>query len=140
MNKPARDAAAAGAGFRATPRARVLDAAVTAWVVLWLALAVAVAQEVWGLSELSDSVVSAAAAVDATADVISSVEQLPFVDGLVGLRELERRVDVTAASARAAGRESTQHVHRLAILLGVAIALAPTVPLVALYVRVRRLL
>lgn len=117
-------------------RIRVLDALAVAWVLLWVALGWLVFHYVNGLASLSDTVVLAGRAVDSTASALSALSQLPFVGGRVnGLVESAHRA---AASAVVNGRASRHDVHELAVLLWIAVAVAPTVPLLVLYGLLRR--
>ena len=124
------------------PRIRVYDAAVATWAVLWLVVAVLVANDVRGLTELSDTVVTSATALDRTAQGLVSVQQtldaIPFAPEIADIEELRRAVARTAREARASGRSSKEHVERLALLLGIAIAVAPTLPVLAIYLPLRR--
>ena len=116
------------------PRARLvhlLDLAVLVWTVAWIVLALAVAREVRNLRELSDTVVVAGVAVEETGDLVSSLGSVPFVGGQVG--EVAARVREAGRSAQASGRESRDSTENLSLLLGISIALIPTLPLVGLY-------
>jgi hypothetical protein len=124
------------------PRIRVYDAAVATWVILWLVIAVLVSNDVRGLTQLSDTVVTSSAALDQTARSLVTVQRtldsIPFVPEIGDIEELRRRVARTAREARASGRASKEHVERLALLLGIAIAVAPTLPVIAIYLPLRR--
>ena len=82
--------------------------------------------EIEGLTVLSDTVVRSGQAIHQTADGLGSLGTLP----LVGERivELERRVQAQADLAIASGRSSRSNIAHLAVLIGVSVALMPTVP------------
>ena len=142
---------------------RTLDAALGVWVVLWLIAAVAVAASIRQLEDGGKAVVSAgdglvetsaglrraAGGLHETADALGAIDELPFVPGNPGVAiertadDVERfavRVRATAEDARATGVDAQESARTLAIVLGLAIALVPTLPIVALYLLLRRLI
>ena len=114
---------------------RLLDVAVILWLALWIALAVLVAQEVRDLRQLSDTVVVAGAAVEDTGDAVDSLGTIPFVGDRLG--KVADEVRVAGQSAQESGRESRSSIDDLSVLLGLAIGLVPTLPLLALYAPLR---
>lgn len=124
------------------PRVRIYDAALVTWALLWVVIAVLVAQDVRGLTDLSDTVVTSARALDQTAEALTTVEKtlndIPFVPEIRDIEDLRRAVAATARDARVSARSSREHVERLSLLLGFSIALAPTLPVLAVYLPLRR--
>jgi hypothetical protein len=146
----------------------VADLVVAAWSIVWIALGVVVAREVRQLNDLSETVVTAGQALDQTGDglrgtsqglrevhrALQVVESLPFVgreieENLEGaadsLDDIAREVEETARSAEASGRSSKESTDDLSVILGLAVALVPTLTLLAAYapfrsVRLRRAL
>jgi hypothetical protein len=110
---------------------RILDSLAVVWVCLWIGIGYLVFHEVRGLSSLSGTVILAGKAIDATASTIASISGLPLVGGQVA--ELARQAQDAARSAIANGRASRDDIDRLAVLLWIAIAAAPTAPLLVLY-------
>lgn len=142
---------------------RTLDVSLGVWVLIWLVAAVVVASSIKqledgaaavvtagdGLEETSAGLRRAAGGLRETARALDAVDQLPFVPGNPGAAvgrtaaDVDRfavRVRVTADDARAAGEDAQASASTLAIVLGLAIALVPTVPFVALYLLLRRLI
>lgn len=119
-------------------RVAIYDVALVLWTAVWLVVGVLVYRDVRAMSELSDPIVDAAAALEETAQGLSQVDDIPFVGEIANLPRIEQRVRVAARSARTSANESREHVARLAWLLGAAIALVPTLPLLALWIPVRR--
>ncbi len=142
---------------------RTLDVSLGVWVVVWLVAAVVVASSIRqledsgaavvtagdGLEETSAGLRRAAGGLHETADALGAIDELPFVPGNPGVAvertaaDVERfavRVRATADDARAAGRDAQDSARTLAIVLGLAIALVPTLPIVALYLLLRRLI
>ena len=146
----------------------VADLVVAAWSIVWIALGIVVAREVRQLNDLSETVVTAGQALDQTGDglrgtsqglrevhqALQVVESLPFVgrqieENLEGaadsLDDIAREVEETARSAEASGRSSKESTDDLSVILGLAVALAPTLTLLAAYapfrsIRLRRAL
>jgi hypothetical protein len=121
-------------------RRRILayDIALVLWAALWLVVGVLVHRAVVDLAGLSEPVVDAAAALEETAQGLRQVDEIPFVGEIANLPAIERDVRIAAASARASARESREDVEQLARLLGFTVALVPTLPLLALWIPVRR--
>ncbi len=145
------------------PTLRTLDVSLGVWVLVWLVAAVVVASSIKqleegaaavvtagdGLEETSAGLQRAAGGLHETADALDAVDQLPFVPGNPGeaverpAADVERfavRVRATADDAREAGEDAEASTRTLAIVLGLAIALVPTVPFVAFYLLLRRLI
>jgi hypothetical protein len=108
---------------------RTLDAALVAWVIAWLALGYWTAREVRELATVTSSVRSVGGAVEDAGDAISGLDRLPVVGGVVSepggaVAEAGRGAQRAADDARGAG-------NRLSVLLGLAVALIPTLPVLA---------
>jgi hypothetical protein len=115
---------------------RWLNLALAAWAGLWIGLGAWIGYEVNALRTLSDTVVKAGAAVQTTGDALETVARLPLLGS--GIRPLASQVRDAGVSAQASGRSSRGTIDRLAVLLGLAVGLVPTVPVLALYVPLRR--
>lgn len=114
---------------------RRIDVALAIWAAFWIAVAAYTAYEVAALRTLSHTVVKAGAATESTGHALAAVGHLPFVGGRIS--ELAAQAVAAGASARASGASTATTIDRLAVLLGIAIALIPTVPLLVLYVPLR---
>lgn len=113
-----------------------LDVAVAAWAVVWVLLALQVVQEVRGLQDLSRTVTRVGGAVEQTAGVLERLQGLPFgVGDEVG--EAAERVAEAGRSAVESGRSSRESVRSLSVLLGIAIGVIPSVPVLAFYLPLR---
>ncbi len=115
---------------------RLLDGLLVAWLLLWIGIGYLVYHYVNGLASLSNTVVLAGRAVDATASALTLISNIPFVGGQV--ENLTKTAHDAAQSALYNGQQSRSDVHNLAVLLWVALAAAPTTPLLALYALLRR--
>lgn len=114
---------------------RKADVLIAVWIAAWITLAVFVALQVLVLRDLSDTVVQAGVAVRSTGTELGALKSVPVVGP---------HVDVVASQAREAGRsaivngrKTRDSVETLAILLGIGVAAAGTVPALALYLFVR---
>ena len=103
------------------------DLLVTLWAAGWIVLGLVIAAEVRGLGDLSRTVTKAGTAVEASAQVLHRLEALPVVGGDVA--EPADRVAEAGRAAQSSGRSSRRSVRRLSVLLGIAIAIVPSAPL-----------
>jgi len=124
--------------FPRTPRPaarRLLDAAIILWAAAWIVVGLLVAREVRGLADLSRTVTAAGYALHEAGSTLGTLEGVPFVGEDVG--DVAERTERAGRSARESGRSSRESVESLATLLGLSIALAPSLPLIALYLPMR---
>jgi hypothetical protein len=110
---------------------RRLNVALAVWALFWVVLAAYTAYEVAALRALSHTVVKAGAATVSTGHAIAAVGHLPFVGGQIS--QLAAQAVAAGASARASGASTATTIDQLAVLLGIAIALIPTLPVLGLY-------
>jgi len=111
---------------------RALDAALIVWTVTWLWMGIAVATEVRGIADLSDTAGAVGRAVMGLGETIRG---LPLIgdQAAAPAEELDRAGRDAVASAQSA-RASAR---RVGVLLGISIALIPTLPLLAIYLPAR---
>jgi hypothetical protein len=110
---------------------RRLNVVAAIWAAFWIGIAAYTAYEIAALPDLSQTVVKAGAATESTGHAFQALSQLPFVGGRIA--HLAAQTVAAGASARASGASAAMTIDELAVLLGVAIGLIPTVPLLALY-------
>src|SRR5919202_2576434 len=112
-------------------RRRALDAALVAWVIVWCVLGFWVGREVHRLGGVTGSVRGVGGAVVDAGDAISGLKQLPIVGGAVA----SPGHDLTAAgrAAQQSADEARAGADRLAWLLGLSVALIPTLPVLAVF-------
>ena len=117
-------------------RRRSLSVIVALWVVLWLVVGVVTGLQIRQLTEVSDSLVESAEALDVAGTALQDIGRLP----LVGERPeaLGNQVRETALDIDRAGAASRETVRTVSVLLGVALVLIPIVPVVAVYLPLRR--
>jgi len=117
------------------PTLRLFDAALVAWMTLWLVLGIATGVTLWQASEVGDTLSRTGSAIGSAGTALADLADLP----LVGERpaELGREASATGADITARGPEVKAELRRLAVLLTIAIALIPTTPVLGLYVPLR---
>jgi hypothetical protein len=124
--------------FPRTPRRStrvLLDLALLLWVAVWIVVGLWVGREVKGLTDLSRTVIAAGLALEEAGGALQTLDDLPFVgEDVSGVGE---RTERAGESARLSGRSSRESIESLSVLLGVSIAVAPTLPLLLLYVPMR---
>jgi hypothetical protein len=116
-------------------RSRIVRILFGVWTLGWIGMGLWVDHEIEGLTALSDTVVRSGQAIRQTADGLGSLGSLPFVGERIV--DLERRVRAQADLAIASGRASRSNISRLAVLIGVSVALIPTVPPLAAWLLLR---
>lgn len=114
------------------------DAFVTFWVVLWATVGFLTALQVWSLSTVRDAAFASARAADTAGRGLQEISRLPLVPD--GPGELGEQVRSAARETRASASQIEEDLRQLALLLGVAVALVPSAPLLAGYLpdRLRR--
>lgn len=117
----------------------VLDAALIVWTIVWIVIAVAISREVQDLAELSDTVTTVGAAAEASGAALGLLGDLPVVGDAVGstLDEPAAEIQEAGRSAQESGARSRESVDALSVLLGLAVALIPSTPLLGLYLPAR---
>lgn len=114
---------------------RLLRLGFAVWAIVWIALAAATAYELYVLRDLADTLTKTGVAVDTAAKALQAVAGIPFVGGEV--HALADQARAAGDSAVASGQSSRGTTTDLAVLIGVAIALIPTVPVLGLYLPLR---
>jgi hypothetical protein len=125
--------------YPAAPRGRLftfLDALLVVWVAGWIVYGFAVHRDVERMKSVSDTLVRTGRAVDASAAALKPLRSLPFGVG-DRVAALADQVHGVALSAEQSGNDSRDAINVLALELGLAIALIPTLPLVAIYAPLR---
>jgi len=123
-------------GLPAGRRLIALDVALALWAVVWVVLALEVATEVRGLSDLSSTVSRVGTAVEESGKALSELTNLPLGLG-DRLDEPAKRIEEAGRSANASGRSSRESVDSLSKLLAVAIGVIPSLPLLGFYLPLR---
>ncbi|MGH2873438.1 MAG: hypothetical protein ACRDL5_13385, partial [Solirubrobacteraceae bacterium] len=128
----------ASASSRLLPSAhalRVVDLAMAIWVAVWIGLGVAIGIDIHHLARLSQTMAADGTAVEQVGRSLSSLSSLPLIGG-----EFARTgAAVSRAGARAVtgGASSGVSFRELSVLLAIAVALVPSVPVVVFYLPLR---
>jgi hypothetical protein len=115
-------------------RRRLVDATVLAWVLAWALLGYTAGRALDRVSEVTRSAEGASAAVVRTGESIRDVD-VPVVGPV--FKDAGNSVIKAGRDAQAQARDSGHTVRRASILLGLAIWLVPTLPLLVLYAPAR---
>lgn len=115
----------------------LLGVFVVVWTVVWIVVGIRVQHEVQTLRQLSTTVITTGGAVKQTGDALQSLGSIPFVGADVA--RVGRQVSAAGVDARRSGRSSRSAVGSLGTLLGVSIALVPSIPMIVLFLVTLRL-
>lgn len=108
-----------------------LDVLVAAWVLVWLVLGLKVGTEVSGLKELSGTVRTTGSAVEAAGRTLQSLGDLPVVGSQ--LSDSAQQIADAGRSVVRSGRAGRESIESLSVLLGLAVALIPALPVACFY-------
>jgi len=109
----------------------------TVYMLASLAVDAAVGWHIWSLAELHRSLPEAADALTLTASAVGLVGQVPVVGAGAGAGQLAGSITDTAEEVRRNAVTARRQVHVLLVVVAVAIALLPTLPLVVVYLPLR---
>ncbi len=118
-----------------TSTLRLLDALALCWLVLWLALGAASGWTLWQLSDLGDTITSSGQAIDSAGRALQQLGGVPVIGREPA--QLGEQAVATAADISARGQEVKSELRQLAVLLGLAIMVMPTTPVLGLYLPLR---
>lgn len=113
----------------------LIDLALAAWVCAWIAIGVAIGIEVSHLSALSKTVVKEGLAVHTVGTSMRALGGLPLVGGPIASDA--KAVQAAGSSAVASGTASESSVSTLSVLLALAVAVLPSVPVLVFYLPAR---
>ena len=108
-----------------------IDAVVVVWTIVWIALGITVGTFVGRLSAVGEGVSDAGRAVGRAGDAIADLSDVPLIGG--GFAELSSEITGMGRETVERGRSIEDDVDRLALLIGASIALAPTLPVLAIW-------
>lgn len=116
-------------------QAWLADAIAFIWVAGWVAAAIVVAIDVHRLASLADTEASAAGALQQIGNALVVLSHVPLVGG--DLSNLAGSISATAISAKQSAIDARSSTTQLSWLLGLVIAIAPSLPVLALYIPFR---
>lgn len=109
---------------------------IATWCALWLVVGVWTGYELWQLSDLGVTVAGSGRALDSAGSALESLGAVPVVGDRTA--ELGAEVRGNAAEIISGSAEARASMRRLAVLLGLAVSLVPSAPVLAVHVAVRR--
>lgn len=113
-----------------------VDGLVAFWVVLWLVVGAWTGVEVWRLSDLSTTVASSGRTLDDAGEALQALEPVPLVGDDAATLGTSVRTEAVGIVQQASAAQGS--IRRLALLLGLSIALVPSAPVLLLHAAVRR--
>lgn len=118
-----------------TWRIRTLDVVVLLWVVAWIGMGIYVGRDIRQLTQVPRTAASTGRVLGDVAASLRHLAGLPLVGSQVA--PLAARAGAEARSIQETGRTTDESIRELSVLLGIAVAVAPTAPLLALFVPLR---
>lgn len=114
---------------------RTIDIVLLLWLLLWCLIGYALGRTVNELSGLSDGVIGAGQGVSDAASALDGFSDVPLIGG--GIGEVADRIDAVGQGTVQKGEASKDAIFNVSILIGLVIALGPTLPLIALWLVIR---
>jgi hypothetical protein len=114
---------------------RLVDIALAAWVAMWMGLGAAIGVEVSELNSLTHTMLVEGRAVEAVGGSLHTLSGVPLVGAEIGATA--SKIQRAGESAVASGTSSRSTVDTLAVLLAVAVALLPSIPVFGFYLPLR---
>ncbi len=112
-----------------------VDGVLAGWVLVWIGLGVAIGIKLSDLSGLSHTAILTGHAVQALGKSFGLLGQVPLVGGALG--GVAGQVQSAGANIAGGGASSLSSIHALSVLLAIAVALLPSVPVFGFYLPVR---
>lgn len=106
------------------------------WATLWLIMGVTVGYQVWQLTALSSSGVESGQALGRAGSALQGLSGTPVIGGQTG--EVGNQITDVAQGIVAGAEQAGTSIRGLSLLIGFTIVLAPTGPVLAVYLPLRR--
>lgn len=113
----------------------LLDIGLAVWVAAWIGLGVAIGINVHALTRLSHTVVADGRAVQTVGKSLAPLGSVPFVGGT--LHTAAQQIQNAGAGTVAGAQSSASSIRTLSVLLGIAVALLPSIPVFGFYLPMR---
>ncbi|HET6712941.1 MAG TPA: hypothetical protein VFI59_04435 [Actinomycetota bacterium] len=114
---------------------RTIDVILVLWLLLWCAIGYTLGRTVNELSGLSDGVIGAGEGVSDAAGALGDFADVPLIGG--GIDAIADRIDAIGQGTVQKGEASKDAIFNISLLIGLVIALGPTVPLLAVWLVIR---
>jgi len=109
-----------------------IDLLVVLWTVVWIAVGIAVGTFVSRLGAVGDGLAETGVAIRRAGDAVDQFAEVPLVGE--GFSSIAGEIRSVGSDTVERGRSIEDDVDRLALLIGAAFALGPTLPILALWV------
>jgi hypothetical protein len=108
-----------------------IDLLVLTWAIVWIAIGITIGAFLARLGAVGDGLQDAGRAIGRAGDAVAELSDVPLVgEGFASIATEIREVGV---ETRQDGVEVKDDIHRLAWLVGASLALAPTLPILAIW-------
>lgn len=114
---------------------RTIDIVLLAWLLLWCAIGYTLGRTVNELSRLSDGVIGAGEGVSDAAGALDGLADLPVIGG--GIQDIAERIDAVGRGTVQKGEASKDTIFNVSLLIGLVVALGPTLPLIVIWLVIR---
>ena len=114
---------------------RTVDIVLLAWLLLWCAVGYTLGRTVNELSRLSDGVIGAGEGVSDAAGALDGLADLPLIGG--GIQDIAERIDAIGRGTVQKGEASKDTIFNVSLLIGLVVALGPTLPLIVIWLVIR---
>jgi hypothetical protein len=108
-----------------------IDVLVVLWTVAWIVLGVAVGSFVERLGAVGDGLEDAGRAIGRAGEAVDQLSDVPLVGE--GFSEVAAEIQEVGLDTAARGRSVEHDADRLALLVGMSLALGPTLPILAVW-------
>lgn len=116
-------------------KSRTIDIVLLLWLLLWCLIGYTLGRTVNELSGLSDGVIGAGEGVSDAAGALEGFADVPLIGG--GIGEIAERIDAIGQGTVQKGEASKDAIFNISLLIGLVIALGPTLPLIAVWLVIR---
>lgn len=114
---------------------RAWDGIMFFWIVFWLVVGGWTGYQIWQLTGLSSSTVDSGRALQSAGQALQHLGDTPLIGEQTG--QIGDRVVTTASGIVTAGERADSSIRGLSVLIGLAIGLAPTGPVLLFYLPMR---
>jgi hypothetical protein len=114
---------------------RTIDVILVLWLLLWCAIGYTLGRTVNELSGLSDGVIGAGEGVSDAAGALGDFADVPLIGG--GIDAIADRIDAIGQGTVQKGEASKDAIFNVSLLIGLVVALGPTIPLLAVWLVIR---
>jgi hypothetical protein len=108
-----------------------IDVLVVLWTVVWIVLGVAIGSFVERLGAVGDGLEDAGRAIGRAGEAVDQLSDVPLVGE--GFSEVAAEIQEVGLDTAARGRSVEDDADRLALLVGMSLALGPTLPILAVW-------